>query len=60
MKQRFESDQFIVINDNQKRFARDFYTKRKEGEREQDRERMCARGRALRGEEDSVDNKIDH
>jgi hypothetical protein len=45
-------------------FARDFYIKQKEGEREQDsgdteRECVCARDRALRGEEDSISNKID-
>ncbi len=44
--QRCESEQFIVINERVKRFARDFYIKRKEGEREQDsgdtdREREC-------------------
>ncbi len=42
--QRCESEQFIVINDNLKRFARDFYIKWKEGEREQDSretEREC-------------------
>jgi hypothetical protein len=41
-----ESEQFIVNNDNLKRFARLFYVKRKEGEREQDSretERECAR-----------------
>ncbi len=60
--QRCESKQFI--SDNVERFARDFYIKRKEGEREQDnreteRERVCERGRALRVEEDSIGNKID-
>ncbi len=34
--QRCEPELFIVINDNLKRFAGDFYIKRKEGEREQD------------------------
>ncbi len=42
----------------------DFYIKLKEREREQDSaetESVCARrGRALRGEEDIVGNKIDH
>ncbi len=37
-----------------------FYIKQKEGEREQDSgETVCARGRALQGEEDSIGNKID-
>jgi hypothetical protein len=48
-----------------KRFARFFYTKRKEGEKELDseeteRESVCARGRELRQEVDSVTNKTDH
>jgi hypothetical protein len=30
------TEQFIVINDNLKRLARDFYIKQKEGERDQD------------------------
>ncbi len=60
--QRCESEQFIENNDNMKRFARDFYIKWKEREREQDsreteRVCVCARGRALRGEEDSIINK---
>jgi len=47
-----------------KRFARVFYIKQKEGEREQDsgeteRECVCARGRALRQEKDSTANKMD-
>ena len=59
-----ESEQFIENNDNMKRFARDFYIKWKEREREQDsreteRVCVCARGRALRKEEDSIGNKID-
>ncbi len=64
MKQQiYESELFIVINDNLKMFARFFYIKWEEGEREQDsgeteRERACARGRALWGEEDSISNKI--
>ncbi len=44
------------------RFARGFYLKRKEGERELDSgetERVCVRGSALWQEEDSVGNKID-
>ncbi len=60
--QRCVSEQFIVINDDLNRLARDFYFKRKEGEREQysrDRERVCVRGRALQREEDSVSIKID-
>jgi hypothetical protein len=55
-------EQFIVINDDMKRLARDFYIKRKEGEREEAmerHERVCARGKALRGEEDGIGNKID-
>jgi hypothetical protein len=63
VKQRCESEQFIVINDNLKRLARDFNIKQKEGEREQDRgetERVCARGRALWREEDGIGNKIAH
>ncbi len=64
MKQRCESEQFIVTDDNLKRLALDFYIKRKEGEREQDigeteRESVCVRGRALPGEKDSVSNGID-
>ena len=62
MKQRCESEQFIVINYNLKRFARDYYIKRKKEEREQDSgetERVCVRGRALQREEDSIGNKID-
>ncbi len=62
MKQRCESGQFIVINDNLKRFARDVYIREIEGEREQgsrETESLCARGRALQGGEDSVGNKID-
>ncbi len=48
MKQQCELEQFIIINDNLKRIAGDFYIKRKEGEREQDsgeteRESMCER-----------------
>ncbi len=44
--QRCEPEQFIVIIDDVKRFAWDFYIKWKEGEREQDsgdteREREC-------------------
>ncbi len=44
--QRCVSEQFIVINDNLKRLAKDFYIKQKEGEREQDsreteRESVC-------------------
>ncbi len=34
--QRCESEQFIENNDRVQRFARDFYIKCKEGEREQD------------------------
>ncbi len=44
--QRCESEEFIVINDRVKWFARDFYIKQKEGEREQDSgetERVCVR-----------------
>jgi hypothetical protein len=44
--QQCESEQFIVINDKVKRFARDFYIKQKEGGREQDSgetERKCVR-----------------
>jgi hypothetical protein len=42
------SDDFIVINDKPKWFARGLYAKRKEGEREldrseTDRERVCER-----------------
>jgi hypothetical protein len=51
------------MNDKVKRFARDFYFKQKEGEKEQDSgetESVCARDRALWGEGDSVGNKIDH
>ncbi len=53
--QRWESEQFIVINDYLKRLARDFYIKQKEGEREQDSretESVCEGA-------DSVSNKID-
>ncbi len=47
-RQRCESEQFIENNDRVQRFARDFYTKQKEGEREQDsgeteRESVCQR-----------------
>ncbi len=62
MKQRFESEQFIVINDNLKRCARDLYQMGKGGKiarQRRDRERMCVRGRGLWGEKDSVSNKID-
>ncbi len=62
MKRQFVTNNFIANNDNPKRFARGFYIKQKEGEREQDcgeTERECVRGRALREEEDSVSNKID-
>jgi hypothetical protein len=46
--QQYESEQFIVIYDNLKRHARDYYIKQKEGEREQDsgvtqRESVCKR-----------------
>ncbi len=45
-RQQCESEQFIENNDRVQRFARDFYIKWKEGEREQDsgvtqREREC-------------------
>jgi hypothetical protein len=48
VKQQCKSEQFIIINDNLKRLARDFYIKWKEGEREQDsreteRESVCER-----------------
>ena len=65
-RQQCESEQFIENNDRVQRFARDFYIKWKEGEREQDsgvteRERVCARlGRALQTQEDSIGNNIDH
>ncbi len=64
-RQQCESEHFIENNDRVQRFARDFYIKWKEGEREQDsrvteRERVRARGRALQREEDSVTTKIDH
>jgi len=55
VKQRCESEQFIVINYNLKRFARDYYIKRKKEEREQDSgetESVCEGA-------DSVSNKID-
>jgi hypothetical protein len=55
-------EQFIENNDGVQRFARDFYIRWKEAERKQDSgeaESVCARGRALREEEDIVSNKID-
>jgi hypothetical protein len=63
VKQRCESEQFIIINYNLKRFARDYYIKWKEGGKRarqwRDRESMCVRGRAVWREEDSIGNKID-
>ncbi len=49
MKQRCESDQFIVINDDLKRLAMDFISNRKRGkerktaERQRERESVCKR-----------------
>ncbi len=62
MKQLCVFRQLIAINDNLKSFASFFNIKWKEGEREQDSggtESVCARGRALQGEEDSIGNNID-
>ncbi len=64
MKQRCESEQFIVSNDNLEMLARFFkYQTEVEGKRarqRRDRESVCVRGRALRREKDSVSHKIDH
>ncbi len=60
MKQRCESEQFIVINDNMEMLARDFIMEG-EGKRalqRRDRKREGVRGRALRREGDGVSNKI--
>jgi hypothetical protein len=62
--QQCESEQFIEISNDLKRFSRSFYIRWKEGEREQDsgeteRESVFTRGRVLQQEEDRVGNKID-
>ncbi len=45
--QRCQLEQFIVINDNVKRFARDFVSNGKKGKESKtaERQRECARGR---------------
>jgi hypothetical protein len=45
------SDDFIVINDKLKRFARGLYAKQKEGERELDRGKELDRGETDRERE---------
>jgi len=55
VKQRCESEQFIVTNDKLKRHALDFYIKRKEGEREQD---SGERERGVREAEHCEERKI--
>ncbi len=60
MKQQFESEQFIVINDNMEMLARDFITEGegKTARQRRDRKREGVRGRALWREGDGVGNKI--
>ncbi len=61
MKQQCESEQFILINDYMKRVARDFMSNRKRGKESKiaEKQRECARGRTLQGEEDSIGNRKD-
>jgi hypothetical protein len=62
VKQQCESKQFIAINDSMEMFARVFISNGRCGEEskkvKRQKERVC--GSALRGEKDSVGNKIDH
>ncbi len=63
MKQWCLSKDFIVINDNTKRFVMGLYAKRNGGERElasgeTERECVCVRGRACEKEKSSIGTKI--
>ncbi len=61
---RCDSEEFIQNNDKVKRFAKVFYIKQKEGERELDSgetgREYFVRGKALQQEKDSVINETDH
>ncbi len=62
MKQRCESNEFIVITDDMEMVARVLYQTEGEGKRARqwrDRKIECVRGRALRREGDGIDIEID-
>ncbi len=60
MKQQCESEQFIAINDNMTMVARVFISNGKRARQRRDRKIEGVRGRALRGEKEGINDKIDH
>ncbi len=60
MKEQCESEQFIAINDNMTMVATVFISNGKRARQRRDRKRVGVRGRALWGEKEGIDDKIDH